>query len=82
MDKSDTWPRFTQWLNVAWTKLSRETMRMSAEPKNIFEFLIAALVNTCRILFNNAYVVIFFILIAWILVRNIAFSKRKGIIKR
>ena len=45
-------------LNVGWTVLSRETMRMSANPTNLFEQLVAFIVNVCRVIFNNIYTVL------------------------
>jgi len=57
---------FVRWINVAWTKISRETMRMSAEPETIFEEFVAFLVNISRLIFNNFYIslciLIFFVL--------------------
>lgn len=43
----------TRFLNVQWTKLSREFMRMSAEPANILEASMGGLVNISRTLFNK-----------------------------
>jgi hypothetical protein len=79
MDKRGSCAQFTQWLNVSWNKFSRETMRMSAEPTNFFEWLVAILVNICRILFNNVYIVVFLILLAWIGMGHQSLSPKKGI---
>jgi hypothetical protein len=42
-------------LNVGWTVLSRETMRMSANPQFWYEYIVAFIVNVCRVIFNNTY---------------------------
>ena len=50
-------------INVWWTQLSREAMRMSANPQNILEYFVAMIVNISRILFNYGYYfIVFFIL--------------------
>lgn len=43
----------TKFLNVSWTKISREFMRMSAEPQNILEKAMGGIVNTSRTYFNK-----------------------------
>lgn len=55
-DTKDTdWsPAMFEQMNIGWTKLSRETMRMSAEPTNIFESIIGGTVEMSRKLFNIA----------------------------
>jgi len=52
---SEVWAPFVRWINVLWTVLSRETMRMSADPQNIFESFVAGLVTVCRVFFNYFY---------------------------
>ena len=64
---AESWEQYVRWINVKWTEISRETMRMSAKPENIFEWCTGSLVNICRVLFNNIYV-IFFILFFIVLV--------------
>lgn len=49
---------WVRWLNVTWTVLSRETMRMSADPKNWWEYIVALIVTICRVLFNKFYLCI------------------------
>jgi len=44
-----------RYLNVWWTVFSRETMRMSANPTTWYEYLVAMIVNVCRVVFNNVY---------------------------
>ena len=44
---------WVRWLNVGWTVMSRETMRMSADPKIWYEYIVAYIVNICRVVFNN-----------------------------
>jgi hypothetical protein len=54
----DSSPLAEMWvrqLNVGWTVLSRETMRMSANPTTWYEHIVAMIVNICRIIFNNSY---------------------------
>jgi hypothetical protein len=52
---SEVWAPFVRWINVLWTVLSRETMRMSANPQNIFESFVAGLVTVARVFFNYFY---------------------------
>jgi hypothetical protein len=52
---SEDWEGYVRWMNVGWTQLSRETMRMSARPENWIEYVVAAVVNICRVLFNNTF---------------------------
>jgi len=49
---------WTRNLNVGWTVLSRETMRMSANPTTWYEHIVAFIVNFCRVIFNNFYTVL------------------------
>jgi hypothetical protein len=51
-EKYQDWVRS---INVWWTVLSRETMRMSANPTVWYEYIVAAIVNVCRVIFNNFY---------------------------
>jgi hypothetical protein len=65
--------KFVRYINVSWTKNSREFMRMSANPKNIFELIIGNIVNISRYIFNNIYTFIFiiiFIIIIILLYKN------------
>ena len=50
---SEKYARFIREINVKWTIISREAMRMSANPKNIFEILVGFTVNFSRLVFNN-----------------------------
>ena len=72
---SEAFENWVRWINVTWTTVSRETMRMSADPQNPLEWLVAMIVSISRILFNNSYKIIFFISII------IAFIWRKTIFK-
>lgn len=67
--------RFTTYINVLWTKNSREFMRMSANPKNIFELIIGKTVNISRYIFNNIYTVLFFIIIILLLFKYKSINK-------
>lgn len=64
---SEAWEEYVRWMNVTWNIFSRETMRMSANPQNIWESMIAAFVNTARNFYNNIYTILF-ILIASIII--------------
>jgi hypothetical protein len=64
-----------RYINVMWTRLSRETMRMSADPKTPFEIFIGYLVNIFRFLFNNFNIILVFILAIYVVV---IFSTKKG----
>ena len=65
MEVGGFWPTLIRWVNVTWTFVSRETMRMSAEPTNVVEWVIAMIVNICRIAFNQVYLVLFLLLFVW-----------------
>lgn len=51
----ESWVDYVRWINVKWTQISRETMRMSAKPQNILETIVASIVSICRVVFNNIY---------------------------
>jgi hypothetical protein len=50
---SEVYAPYVEGANVAWTVGSRETMRMSADPQNVFEWFIGLLVNVSRFTFNH-----------------------------
>lgn len=52
---SEPYANFVRSINVWWTQVSRETMRMSAKPNNIFEYFVALLVNVSRYIYNYGY---------------------------
>jgi hypothetical protein len=58
---------WVRWLNVSWTVLSRETMRMSADPKNWWESFVALIVNVCRVIFNKFYVILLIIILVMLM---------------
>jgi hypothetical protein len=62
---AESYNNYVKWINVTWTKLSRETMRMSAKPSNPIEWFVALIVGICRLIFNNTSTSIgtFFILL-------------------
>ena len=60
--------RFITYINVLWTKVSRETMRMSANPTNIFQVLVGYLVNISRYFYNNFYIFLFLLIILIIII--------------
>ena len=55
------WIDWTRFINVTWTHLSREAMRMSADPKTPFETFIGSFVNVCRYIFNNINTIAFYL---------------------
>ena len=60
---------YVRFINVKWTVLSRELMRMSSDPKTPFQVFVGASVNTCRHVFNNFHILLivlvcFFIILA------------------
>jgi hypothetical protein len=57
---AEKWVRF---INVAWTVVSRETMRMSADPQNIWESIVGSSVNVLRFIFNNFYYFLFIVFV-------------------
>ena len=56
---SEAWESWVRWINVTWTVVSRETMRMSANPQNIWERFVAGIVTVSRVIFNNSYTFMF-----------------------
>jgi hypothetical protein len=73
---SEEWESWVRWINVKWTVLSRETMRMSAKPENIWEVFVATLVTLSRVLFNHFYTIAFiFILIIMGIYRKVLYQK-------
>ena len=73
---SEAWESWVRWINVTWTVLSRETMRMSANPQNIWERFVAALVIISRVLFNHIYIFTFIIVLIIIGLYNKSLYKR------
>jgi hypothetical protein len=71
---SETWAPFVKWMNVTWTTLSRETMRMSADPQNLGESLVAGTVTVSRVFFNHFYTFLSILILA-VLVYNIYYNK-------
>lgn len=62
---SESYEGWVRFINVGWTVVSREIMRMSADPKNWYEEIIAFIVNISRKLFNNLYLLFAFILVVF-----------------
>jgi hypothetical protein len=75
---SESWEAYVRWINVKWTEVSRETMRMSAKPENPVEWCIGSFVNICRVLFNNIYSVLFVLVL---LLGGLFFTFQKSIVK-
>jgi hypothetical protein len=67
---------WVRWLNVSWTVLSREAMRMSANPQNIWESFVALVVNVCRVIYNNFYIALVFIVLLFGIYMFIPKNKR------
>ena len=74
---SEPYENYVRSINVWWTQISRETMRMSANPKNILEWFVSLLVTLSRVIFNNIYtfiLIIFFLLLLrfrkWKIIKN------------
>jgi hypothetical protein len=75
---SESYANYVKGINVWWTKVSRDTMRMSANPQNIFEYFIAFLVNISRFIFNYGYIfLVFFIVIILSFTKYGLFLRRK-----
>ena len=62
-DTPQFWIDWVRFINVKWTQLSRETMRMSADPKTPIETLVGTIVNVCRYIFNNIYTIGVYLLV-------------------
>jgi hypothetical protein len=52
---SEPYANYVKSINVWWTQVSREAMRMSANPKTFTEYIVALIVNISRIVFNHGY---------------------------
>jgi hypothetical protein len=50
---SAPWEKFVRNMNVSWNFLSRACMQISADPQNIFEYMLGYIINCIRIIFNN-----------------------------
>ena len=62
-NSSDLAEKFVRFSNTKWTSLSRDFMRMSSHPNNIFEYMAGSLVNISRFAFNNMYILLFIIIL-------------------
>jgi len=60
---SEAYEDWVRNINVWWTVISRETMRMSANPKNWYEYIVAYIVNVFRVIFNNFYTLLIIIVL-------------------
>lgn len=56
---------YIRFINVKWTYLSREFMRMSAHPNNMIESIMGFLVNFLRFYYNNISLLIIIIFIVY-----------------
>jgi len=79
---SEPYESWVRGINVGWTILSREAMRMSANPKYWYEYIVAFMVNFCRVVYNNIYMVLagtcaIIILYFQMTKRTIIFSRKK-----
>lgn len=66
-----------RYINVNWTYFSRNFMRMSSNPQNIFEYIAGTLVNISRFLYNNILILIIIIIFIVFLFRNSKSSQEK-----
>jgi hypothetical protein len=67
-----------RWMNVRWTWISRELMRMSSNPSNPIEYLASLLVTFCRISFNNIiFVYTFVVLTVFLFLGFWAFHRKR-----
>jgi len=58
--------KFVKYINVKWTQLSRDFMRMSAKPTNSIEYIFGNIVNISRVIYNNMNIILLFSLIFFI----------------
>jgi hypothetical protein len=75
-DTSQFWIDWVRFINVKWTQLSRETMRMSADPKTPIETFVGAIVNICRYIFNNIYTIGVYLLISILIILAFVYVPR------
>jgi len=73
---AEQYENYIRSINVWWTQLSRETMRMSADPKNILEQIIGSIVNISRTIFNNFYTFLIVCILIYISIRYNKFIKK------
>jgi len=73
---SESWESYVRFINVAWTVISRETMRMSANPVFWYEHIVALIVNVSRTIFNNFYTSIFILIIAYCVLYTAMYSTK------
>jgi len=69
---SQIWIDWVRSINLGWTKLSRNMMRMSADPKTPFESFIGLGVNISRFIFNQFNTIMFYLAIMFLLVVSLA----------
>lgn len=55
---TEVYEPWVRGLNLGWTVFSRETMRMSADPKIWYEYIVAYIVNICRMIYKNFYTIL------------------------
>jgi len=63
---SEKYEDYVKFINVRWNQITRETMRMSANPQNILESFVGILVNTFREIYNNIYIIIITLILLYI----------------
>ena len=63
---SEAYANYVKAINVWWTQVSRETMRMSANPKTFTEYIVALLVTISRVVFNYGYYFIAFLILLFL----------------
>jgi len=73
--------KYVEYINIKWTELSREFMRMSAKPENFTERIFGNIVNICRIVYNNIYIfiitlIIFLVFLFFFLHKKYTFIKK------
>jgi hypothetical protein len=69
-DSSEGCKNFTEYINDKWTHLSRESMRMSAEPTNPLEFLLGWIIVLLSKIYNNSRIILV-IIILFLIIKNL-----------
>ena len=73
--------QFIRYINIKWTIISRYLMSISANPTNLYEYIIGYIVNISRFTYNNIYIflllLLFLIFIYYLINNNKIYKKNK-----
>jgi hypothetical protein len=61
--------QFIKYINIKWARISRYSMKISAQPTNIFEYLLGYIVNISRYIYTNIYIFLLIFILLMILIK-------------